>query len=130
MAGFSLLRNFIAAHSRPGAALWILVVGIGVNGVADWALMFGEFGFPRLELLGLGIATSSVQCLLFLALLAVVLLDRRWRRSHPTARFWRPAWPRLRQVWGSGLWSSLPHAAPTGLVAAPGSLRGQLARVH
>lgn len=124
MAGFSLLRNFIAAHSRPRAALWILVVGIGANALADWVLMFGHFGLPRLELFGLGLATTLVQAAMFLALLAVVLADRRWRRYRLAARFWRPDWPRFREVWAIGLPIGLTKLAESGLFAASGFLMG------
>ena len=124
MAGFSLLRNFIAAHGRPRAALWILVVGIGVNAFADWVLMFGKFGLPRWELFGLGIATTLVQTAMFLALLGVVLADRRWRRYRILARFWRPDWPRFREVWTVGLPIGLTKLAEAGLFAASGFLVG------
>jgi len=124
MAGFSLLRNFIAAHGRPRAALWILVAGILLNGFADWLLMFGKLGFPRLELFGLGLATSIVQAIMFLALLAVVLTDRRWRRYHLLARFWRPDWPRFREVWAVGLPIGFTKLAEAGLFAASGFLVG------
>ena len=118
MVGFSLLRNFIAAHSRPRAALWILVAGIGVNALADWVLMFGKLGFPRLELFGLGLATTIVQGAMLLALLSVVLRDRRWRRYHLLARFWRTDWPRFREVWVVGLPIGLTKLAESGLFAA------------
>ncbi|GHD55214.1 MATE family efflux transporter [Thalassobaculum fulvum] len=124
MAGFSLLRNFIAAHSRPRAALYILAVGIVINAVADWVLMFGGFGLPRLELYGLGLATSIVQTAMFLGLLAVVLRDRRWRRYRILVRFWRPDWPRYREVWAIGLPIGLTKLAESGLFAASGFLVG------
>lgn len=124
MAGFALLRNFIAAHSRPRPALWILVVGIGANAFADWVLMFGKLGMPRLELFGLGLATTIVQGAMFLALLAVVLRDRRWRRYRILARFWRPDWPRYREVWSVGLPIGFTKLAEAGLFAASGFLVG------
>jgi MATE family multidrug resistance protein len=124
MAGFSLLRNFIAAHSRPRAALWILVVGIAVNAFADWVLMFGKFGLPRMELFGLGLATTIVQATMFFALLAVVLRDRRWRRYHILARFWRADWPRFREVWVIGTPIGLTKLAESALFAASAFLMG------
>ena len=33
----------------------------------------------------------------------VVLLDRKFRRYHLFGRFWRPDWPRFRQLWRLGL---------------------------
>ncbi|MEQ8399135.1 MATE family efflux transporter [Thalassobaculum sp.] len=124
MAGFSLLRNFIAAHSRPRLALWILLGGIGVNAFADWVLMFGKFGFPRMELFGLGLATTIVQAAMFFGLLALVLTDRRWRRYHLLVRFWRSDWPRYRELWAVGLPIGFTKLAESGLFAASGFLIG------
>lgn len=124
MCGFALLRNFIAAHSRPRPALWILVVGIFVNFLADWTLMFGHLGAPRLELFGLGLATTLVQASMFLALLVHILRDRRYRRYRLLARFWRPDWPRYRELWTVGFPIGLTKLAEAGLFAATGFLMG------
>ena len=47
---FSVLRNFISALGRPAAAFWIMIAGLPVNALLDYALIFGHFGLPRLEL--------------------------------------------------------------------------------
>ena len=62
-----------------------------------------QLGFPRLELLGAGIATTFSSALMFGVLALVVLLDRKFRRYHLFGRFWRPDWPRFRQLWALGL---------------------------
>lgn len=124
MAGFALLRNFIAAHGRPRPAMWLLAVGIPVNAAADYALMFGGFGLPRLELYGLGIATSLVQGAMFFVLLAYILRDRRYRRYMLLVRFWRSDWPRFRELWVLGLPIGLTKLAEAGLFAATGFLIG------
>ena len=38
----------------PRATVVVSVLGIGLNVLADYALMFGHFGFPRLGLIGAG----------------------------------------------------------------------------
>jgi len=86
---FVVLRNFVAAHSRPRSALVVVVLAIAVNAAANYALMFGHWGAPRLELMGAGIATSIADWFMALALLAFVLVDRRFRRY----RLWARAWP-------------------------------------
>ena len=125
--GFSILRNFIAAHSRPRPALYVLIAGLGVNAVADYVLMFGYFGFPRLELLGLGIATSIVQIVMFFVLLIYVIRDRRYRRYHLLARFWRSDWPRFRELWAIGVPIGMTKFAETTLFSASGFLVGLIA---
>lgn len=86
---FVVLRNFVAAHSRPRSALVVVVLAIGVNALANYTLMFGNWGAPRLELAGAGIATSIADAFMALALLGFILTDRRFRRYHLTARVWR-----------------------------------------
>lgn len=124
MAGFALLRNFIAAHGRPRPAMWLLAAGIPVNAAVDYALMFGAFGFPRLELYGLGLATTFVQAAMFLALLVYIQCDRRYRRYMLLVRFWRSDWPRFRELWSVGLPIGLTKLAEAGLFAATGFIIG------
>ena len=101
--GFMVLRNFIAALERPRAAMVISAVGILFNALADYALIFGAFGFPALGLLGAGIATALTEFFLFTSLLAVILVNRRFRRYRLFGRFWRPDWERFFEIWRLGL---------------------------
>ena len=100
-----VLSEFLAAHARPRATLVVTLLGIGLNALADYALMFGNFGFPRLGLDGAGIASALVNTFMFLALLAFVLGDRRLRRYRLLGLLWRIEWPRLREIVRIGL----PH---------------------
>jgi MATE family multidrug resistance protein len=101
--GYLVLRFFIAAMERPLWGLWAGTIGFVVNAAAAWCLIFGKLGFPRLELVGAGIATTFSATVMFAVLAAVVLLDRRFRRYHLFGRFWRPDWPRFRQFWRLGV---------------------------
>ncbi len=100
---FTVLRNFISALERPVWALLIMLVGIPMNLLAGWVLIFGHLGFPALGLRGAGIASTLSSSFLFLGLLAVVLLDRQFRRYRLIGRFWVADWPRFRAVWALGL---------------------------
>jgi len=100
---FLVLRNFVAALNRPAVALWVMLAGIPVNALLDYALIFGNFGFPRWELFGAGIATTTVNLLQFLALLAVCVYGQPFRRYGILARFWRPDWEQFRRIFVVGL---------------------------
>ena len=100
--GYIVLRSFIAAMERPIWGLWACVIGFVVNALAAWCLIFGKLGFPRLELVGAGIATTFSSTVMFGVLVAVVVLDRRFRRYHLFGRFWRPDWARFRALWRLG----------------------------
>ena len=57
---FIALRNFMGAVNRPEPALWITLVAIPVNAVLAYALIYGGFGLPALDLMGAGLATALV----------------------------------------------------------------------
>lgn len=100
---FLVLRSFVSALERPLWALAAGVVGVVANAAMTWCLIFGNLGFPRLGLVGAGIATTLADTLMFVLLAAVILTDRKFRRYHLFGRFWRADWPRFRELWHLGL---------------------------
>lgn len=101
--GFLVLRSFVSALERPRWALVAAVCGIVFNALGNWLLVFGNLGFPRLELVGSGIASTLSNFLLFTILTIVVLKDRHFRRYRLFGRFWQADWPRFRAFWQVGL---------------------------
>jgi len=99
---FQVLRNFVSALERPGWVLAISSAGIPLNAVVSWALIFGHLGLPRLGLIGGGIGSAIVWLAMTAALTLVVLTDRQFRRFYLFGRFWRPDWPRFRQLFRLG----------------------------
>src|SRR5687767_2580696 len=100
---FQTLRNFLAALERPDWILAASALGVVLNAVLGWALIFGRLGLPRLGIFGGGLASSIVWSLLALILVVIVLTDRQFRRFHVFGRLWRLDWPRLRQLIRLGL---------------------------
>ena len=101
--GYIVVRSLISALERPMPALWVGLVAIVLNAIADYALIYGNLGFPRLELVGAGIATSFSSTILFGGLAVYLIVDRRFRRYRFFGRFWRSDWPRFRELWRLGL---------------------------
>ncbi|WP_343559202.1 MATE family efflux transporter [Kiloniella sp. b19] len=97
-----VLRFFLAAHADTRLFLWVTIAGVGVNFVGNYALMFGNFGFPRLELMGAGISTSVVNAFMFLCLLAYVLWHRHYKRYYLLVRLWKADFERLREIFRVG----------------------------
>ncbi len=113
-----VLRSFVSAHSRPRSVLVVTLLGIGVNALGNYALMFGNFGFPALGVVGAGVSTSIVNAVMFVVLMAFVLRDRRFRRYYILVRFWRPDWPRFREILRIGLPIGLAILAESGMFSA------------
>ncbi|TNF80266.1 MAG: MATE family efflux transporter [Acidobacteria bacterium] len=99
---FWVLRQFLQARSLVRPAVFAIVVANLFNVVADWALIFGHLGLPRLEVKGSAMATSSSRWVLFLALLAA---------AQPVLR---PYWQRVRRaaVTLRGLWQMVKIGFP------------------
>ena len=100
---YLVMRSFLAAMQRPMWGLWAGLIGFALNAIAAWSLVFGKFGLPRLELVGAGIATTISSTVLFLVLVIVVMVDRKFRRYHLFGRWWRADWPRFVSLWRLGL---------------------------
>jgi MATE family multidrug resistance protein len=100
---FIVLRSLISAMERPLAGLVISFIGVGVNALAAWVLIFGHFGFPAFGLIGAGIGTTFTHIIMVLALAAFLMVDRRFRRYRFFGRWWRPDWKRQAELWRLGL---------------------------
>ena len=123
---FLVLSNFLAAHSRPRAIMLVSLAAIGLNALGNYLLMFGHFGLPRLELVGAGISSAVVDTFAATGLVVFVLKDRRFKRYHILARFWRPDWPRYREIFWVGLPIAGAVLSETGLFFASTLLVGRL----
>ena len=99
---FQVMRNLVSALERPGWVLAISAAGIPLNAIVSWSLIFGHLGMPELGIIGGGIGSSIVWAAMALALAIVILTDRQFRRFHLFGRFWRPDWPRFRQLFRLG----------------------------
>ncbi len=99
----AVLRNFVTALGRPRAAMWVTGLAVAWNALADWALIFGHFGLPRLGIAGAGMATASSMIFSCLALVAVILIDRKLAAYRIFRRFWRPARGKLAEVFHLGM---------------------------
>jgi len=86
---FQLLRNFTSALERPRVVLWLSLSGIALNFLLSWSLIFGHFGLPALGLVGGGVGSTLTWLAICGALIAVVSVNRQFRRFHLFGRWWR-----------------------------------------
>ncbi len=124
--GIMVVRSFLSAFAATRVILVITVIGVIINGFLAYTLIFGHFGFPRLELRGAALATGFVNLFMFLALLAYALNHRKLKRFHILVRFLKPDWPRFREILKVGLPIGLTVAAEVGLFSVAAILMGRL----
>jgi multidrug resistance protein, MATE family len=121
---FQAMRSFLAALERPGWVLVVSIVGIALNALISWALIFGKLGLPALGLFGAGLGTSIVWTIMMIALGLVIARERRFRRYRLFGRFWRPDWERYRAIWRLGLPIAITLGFEAGVFAAAVWLMG------
>ncbi len=101
--GFQVLRNYVTALGHPKASLWVMLVSILFNTAADYALIFGHFGFPKLGLMGAGIASACSYTFSFVAMIVVVLASAELRKYRIFLRFFRPDWDKFAELFRLGM---------------------------
>lgn len=120
------LRSLLAAFDDTRSTLVITVIGVILNAIIAYALIFGHFGLPRLELKGAAIATGLVNLFMFLAMLGYVLWHRRFKRFNVLLRFWKPDWQKFRAIFSIGVPIGLTVLAEVGLFSVAAMLMGRL----
>ncbi|WP_411819407.1 MATE family efflux transporter [Hyphococcus formosus] len=96
--GVIVLRNFLAAIERARAPLYVIIATTAINALLNYLLIYGNWGFPRLELVGAGIASSLSHAIGFFALVAYINWEARAKRFDLFKRFFKPDWPRFFEV--------------------------------
>lgn len=121
-----VLSEFLVAHARPQAVLVVTILGIGLNAVLDYALMFGNLGAPEMGLDGAGVASALVNLFMFSALLIYVMCDRRLRRYRLMGRFWKIDWAAMREIARVGLPIAVTEVAEMGMFVTTSLMMGLL----
>ncbi len=121
---FMAIRGFMSAINRPEPILWITLAAIPTNALLVYLLLYGEWGLPRLELFGAGLATSMVNFAMFLACLWFAARRRPFRKYHVLGHIWRIDWPLMRQLVVLGAPISISFLLEYGLFGAAGLLMG------
>jgi len=84
-------RNACEATGYTRGVVVVQLIGLGVNIFADLAIGLGWFGFPKLGLQGIGIATALVSFSMAAALI-VYLRGARFSRYQFLSKFEKPRW--------------------------------------
>jgi MATE family multidrug resistance protein len=121
---FMTIRGFMGAVNRPEPILWITLAAIPANALLAYLLIYGEFGLPRLELFGAGLATTTVNFGTLLAGLWFASSRRPFRKYHVLGRIWRADWPLMRQLVAIGAPISISFLLEYGLFSAASLLMG------
>ncbi len=119
-----VLKSYLAALERSQSVLWITVATAVLNVGVNWALIFGNLGFPELGLRGAAIA-SVIANLVGLGVFAVYAA--RVTPEHALfTRLWRPDGEAFGRVARLGWPIGLTNLAESGLFSAASVMIGWL----
>lgn len=97
-AGVVVLRNFLAALGRTRWPLIFIIATTFINAGGNYLLIYGSFGFPKLGLVGAGIASALAYASGFALLAAYAYIDPRARKFAIFRDFFIVDAPLLREI--------------------------------
>ncbi|MBE9179568.1 MATE family efflux transporter [Oculatella sp. LEGE 06141] len=124
--GFAMLRGYVSALSQAHIVTAIVMVGTLFNITGNYVLGFGKFGFPRMELAGLGLASGLSFWLMFLLFL-MYTLHHPQLKEYRFLQHVRQLNPQIiRQLFAIGIAIAVTIALEYGLFAVVTFLMGLL----
>lgn len=127
---FMTLKQFADGLEYTKTAMLLSLAGMPLNILLNWLLIYGHWGFPRLELLGAGWATLITRSLLFLLLVAIILKHKTFK---PYIALKQSQWyfsrKTMRALLHIGVPSSLQIGMEAGAFAVSGILIGTFGAV-
>jgi MATE family multidrug resistance protein len=121
---FIALRGFMSAVNRPEPALWITLAAIPLNALLAYALIYGAFGLPHLDLWGAGVATTLINTAMCVAGFWIAYTQRPFKKFRVLNRFWRADWKLLWRLVTIGAPISATFLMEYGLFASAAILMG------
>ncbi|MEP2715355.1 MATE family efflux transporter [Pseudophaeobacter sp.] len=122
-----VLKSYLAALERTQIVLWITILAALVNGLVNYALIFGNWGAPELGIAGAAYASIATQTVSLLAVTAYAL----WvLPEHEILKnFHRPDWEMFARVFKLGMPIGLTNLSEVSLFAASAMMMGWLGTI-
>lgn len=127
---FMTLKQFTDGLEYTRTAMLLSLIGMPINIFLNWLLIYGNLGFPRLELVGAGWATLITRTFIFLLLAFVVLKHSTFKRYILVSRSqWKLKANTMKELLHIGVPSSLQMGMEAGAFAVSGIIIGTLGAV-
>ena len=124
------LRSILTSFEKANAVLMTTLFAVVLNALLNYVFIFGNFGAPRLEMVGAGIATTistTATCILVGIYVMRVEITKPYQIF---VRLWRPDWSALNEIIVLGLPISLTIFAEAGLFSAASVMIGWIGTIE
>jgi MATE family multidrug resistance protein len=128
---FMVLKQFSDGLGETKWPMYLALASLPVNGFLNYLLIFGKFGFPRLELAGAGVATFISRLLLFIAIILLLIYKSTYK---PYLQDVKHAFllkiSRINEILRVGIPSAVQYGMEAGAFAVSGVMSGWLGYVQ
>ncbi|MFC6103762.1 MATE family efflux transporter [Olivibacter domesticus] len=128
---FMTLKQFTDGLEYTRTAMTLSLIALPLNAFLNWLFIFGNWGFPRLELVGAAWGTLITRTLIFIALAIIIFKHKTFRRYIAAGRAnWKFSWSTIKELLGIGIPSSLQAGMEVGVFAVSAILVGTIGAVE
>lgn len=129
VCGYMALRFFNEGLSATRPGMYFALLGVFVNVIGNYVLMYGKLGFPELGARGCGYASSIVGLTMFLGMLIFTMNYKPYERFDIFSSFRMPDWPSLRELLRVGVPIGLSSTMEVSMFALVSLLMGSLSTI-
>ena len=126
---FQTLKQFIEGLGFTKPSMYISVISNVINVVLNAVLIFGLFGFPRLEIIGAAYATLISRVIMFLLILIYCLNDRRFSKYILKRKFLVNL-NHIKDIFRIGFASGLQYIFEVGAFSVATVMTGSIGAIH
>ena len=126
---FQTFKQFIEGLGFTKPSMYISVISNVINVVLNAVLIFGLFGFPRLEIIGAAYATLISRVIMFLLILIYCLNDRRFSKYILKTKFLVNL-NHIKDIFKIGFASGLQYIFEVGAFSVATVMTGSIGAIH
>ena len=126
---FQTFKQFIEGLGFTKPSMYISVISNVINVVLNAVLIFGLFGFPRLEIIGAAYATLISRVIMFLLILLYCLNDRRFSKYILMTKFIVKL-NHIKDIFRIGFASGLQYIFEVGAFSVATVMTGSIGAIH
>jgi multidrug resistance protein, MATE family len=128
---FMALKQFTDGLEYTRTAMILSLAALPLNAFLNWLLIFGNWGFPRLELVGAAWGTLISRSLIFFILAAIIISKNPFRRYVAVRRNqWKVKWKTMKELLRIGVPSSLQAGMEVSVFAVSAILVGTIGAIE